>query len=71
MAKVDYETETACVLDAAEAKALGEFIYVHKVRMACNMDISIGFSQGSGIGRNTIVKCKCGEEKDITNYASW
>jgi len=28
-------------------------------------------SSSSGIGTNTIIRCQCGEGKDVTNYSSW
>lgn len=33
--------------------------------------ISIYTSGGSGIGQNVLVRCSCGEGKDVTDYDRW
>ncbi len=38
---------------------------------ACEMDVQILQTGSSGIGINTVVRCKCGSGKDITDYGAW
>lgn len=64
-----YKTEFGYRLMSNEAKSLAYFIEQHKT--VCDKDITIEYSTASGIGRNTWVKCSCGQEKDITDYGAW
>jgi hypothetical protein len=68
------------VLAPSELKNLMDFatgIYNHKdarprlITYLCNCDVTITHADGGGIGTRTLVKCGCGAEADITDYALW
>jgi len=65
---IGYKTTPAITLSAYEVQALTRFVERHK----CAHDLSIEYSTASGIGRNTVVRCRCGKaEEDITDYGAW
>lgn len=66
-----YKTQIGYTLTTDEAKSLAKFVEKHKVLTTCDRDMNLEFSTSSGIGRNTWVKCLCGQKEDITDYGSW
>lgn len=65
---IGYKTIPLLSLDADEVRSLAKFIAEHN----CGRDLSIEYSTASGIGRNLVVKCQCGNaDADITNYGAW
>jgi hypothetical protein len=58
-------------MDAEEAHALKIWLLSHICRLGIDADFIIKQSSSSGIGTNTVIRCSCGEGKDVTNYGSW
>lgn len=50
-----------------EREKLTAFFIKHS---ACD-NVWMSFSHSSGIGVNCKLKCVCGEEQDVTDYAAW
>lgn len=55
----------------SEIDALADWLDHHRLSCKANRDITVAHTHSSGIGQNTVVRCGCGEGKDITDYGSW
>jgi hypothetical protein len=60
-------------IDTEEAHRLKMWLIAHvcPLTMAHTADYEIKQSGASGIGTNTVIRCSCGEGKDVTNYGVW
>lgn len=58
-------------LNRLEMRELIKWVMDHVNICSHQGDMSIRQSASSGIGTNTLVRCGCGAEKDVTDYASW
>jgi len=66
---------TGVSFDAIEASGILEWIESHVCDFTMNHKWNASYvirqSSSSGIGTNTVIRCQCGEGKDVTNYSSW